>query len=157
MCTTECRDPCWSLLWSFYLSLFYDNNIVSGIKSFRKHPSAMHIGSYVEILKASQEVTTQDFKDVYFVHPLTHVLVDISTDKRSICRSSAGQYVNCYNNRDMLVNISTKISAEWWLTYQSTIGRYLSWYTGWHSANTLTVDCWRNIGWLSLVYRSTVL
>ena len=37
------------------------------------------------------------------------------------------------------------------------IGRYLGRYSGRHSADTLTFDYRRNIGRLSVVYRSTVL
>ena len=57
---------------------------------------------------------------MYFVHPLTNISVDVLTDD---------------------VPISTKVSAEFWLTYRLTIGRYLGRYSGQHSADTLTIDC----------------
>ena len=67
---------------------------------------------------------------------------------------------------DMSTDISVDISIEmcrstYRLTYQPryrpTIGRYLGRYSGRHSADTLTIDYRRNIGRLSVVYRSTVL
>ena len=111
-----------------------------------------------------------DFTDhVYFVHPSTDILVDISTNTRPMywltyrpsvdwCPSTYWPTLGWYYDRDMsvnvLTNVSTEISAEWWSTYRPTIGRYLSRYSGRHSVDMLTTDCWQNIGRLSVVYRS---
>ena len=88
----------------------------------------------------------------------TDVPVDISAECWPICRStyrsSVGWYVDWDVSVNVLTDVSTETSAERWSTYQPAIGRYLGRYSGWHSADTLTIDCRRNIGWLSVVYQS---
>ena len=54
-------------------------------------------------------------------------------------------------------DVSVDISTDARPICRPTIGRYLGRYSGRHSADTLTVDYRRNIGRLSVVYRSTVL
>ena len=83
----------------------------------------------------------------------TDVSINKSSDTRPICWSTYCPTLNQYNDRDVSVNISTDTStgilAEWWSMYQRTIGRYLGRYSGWHSADPLTADCWQNISRLS--------
>ena len=89
----------------------------------------------------------------------TDVSVNISTDTQLICWSTYRLTLGRYIDRDMSVNILTDIAAETlaesWSMYWLTIGRYLGRYSARHSANTLTIDCWRNIDRLSLVCQST--
>ena len=89
------------------------------------------------------------YQSTYWLTP------DISTNTQLICQSTYWPTLVRYNDRDMLVDISTDISteilAEWWSTYQLTASRYLTWYSGQHSANTLTIDCRQNISQLSVV------
>ena len=59
------------------------------------------------------------------------------------------------SNESMHQRVS-RLSVDIWSTYRPTIGRYLGRYSGRHSAHTLTVDYRRNIGRLSVVYRSNV-
>ena len=61
-----------------------------------------------------------------------------------MCRST---YRPMYIGR-VMVDISTEISAD----SLPIVGRY----SGRHSADTLTIDCRRSIGRLSVVYRSSV-
>ena len=74
----------------------------------------------------------------------TDMSVDISTNSWPIRRPRyVGRRINQCIDRDIgrvMVNISL------------TVGRYLRQYRGRHSANKLTIDCRRNIGWLLLVY-----
>ena len=46
---------------------------------------------------------------VYFVHPSTDVLVDMSTDTRLMCRSKYRPTLRRYIDRDMSVDMSTDI------------------------------------------------
>ena len=88
----------------------------------------------------------------------TNVSVHLSTNTWRICQLTYRPTLDWYNDRDMSANVSsdvsTEISAKSRSTYRPTIGRYLGRYNSRHLANTLTIDCWRNIGQLSLEYGS---
>ena len=80
--------------------------------------------------------------NLYIPRPM-YVSADISTEM-SVGISTDTRPINV--DRDRSVEISTEISAECRSTYGPTIGRYLGRCSGRHSADTLTIDCQRNIG-----------
>ena len=88
----------------------------------------------------------------------TNVSVHLSTNTWRICQLTYRPTLDWYNDRDMSANVSsdvsTEISAKSRSTYRPTIGRYLGRYSSEHLANVLTIDCWRNIGRLLVVYWS---
>ena len=97
---------------------------------------------------------------VYFVRPLTDILVDISVnisvdvlvnisaDTWPIYRLSVSQYVDQDVSVNVSTDLSTGISAEWWSIYRPTIGRCLGRYSA-------TLGRYAD-HWLSAEYRSTV-
>ena len=72
---------------------------------------------------------------MYFVHPLTDISVDISDSRPMYRLTYRSTYRPTYRSR-----------------YLPIVGRY----SGRHSADTLTIDCWWSIGRLSVVYQSSV-
>ena len=114
---------------------------------------------------------------VYFVHPSTNVMADISTDTSVECRSTYRPILSRYLgpisrstyrptldrhiDRDMSVDMSIDRLVEISVEYRSicrpryppSIGRYVDQ----HSTDTLIIDCRWKIGRLSVVYRSTVV
>ena len=84
---------------------------------------------------------------------------------RSTYRSSIGRYVDryisvkgrsIYRPRCVGRHIDRCISAEWWSIHRPRYLPIVGRYSGRHSADTLTIDCRRSIGRLSVVYRSSV-
>ena len=104
---------------------------------------------------------------VYFAHPSTNISVDISTNTRSMYwstyRKILKRHVGMHMDR-LSADIMTEICGSTYQPryrpsqgrhiYRPTIGRYLSRYSSRRSADTLTIDCWWNIGRLSVVYQS---